>query len=445
MTNAGGEIATLAVLKCSARESIRTLLKSSAFAALFGICALAASPLLAQEKEYFVGGKKVAESVYRAATLTNDSLPLIEANRLEEAKEKLVDALRLAPDFSVARYDLGVVLMKQGDDDAAAIEFAAVISTGAEVPEAWVSLAGLQCNRGRCADALAILDDATRRFPVATWEKTPEYYFNRGLALGRLGRSGEAIEQLKRALSTRLVTGPTLLNLAALYQGTGKLEESIAHYNEYLRQEPQNPDAPVIVDLIKSMEEELRQAKSLPTDAADDYFFAATQGGVRSWPNRSMPIRVFIHSGQHAVGFQPRYVDIVKAAFEEWSAASQGRVRFTFTNNIRDAHMECLWTSDAGQLKDRSEGGEARVYYRDKLGIYDAQIFILTVPIMREGAVTERSIRHIALHEIGHALGLLGHSSAPGDVMYFSMPLADIERELSERDKKTLLRLYGRK
>jgi hypothetical protein len=52
-------------------------------------------------------------------------------------------------------------------------------------------------------------------------------------------------------------------------------------------------------------------------------------------------------------------------------------------------------------------------------------------------------IRWICLHEIGHALGLMGHSTQHNDVMYSSMPLSTNDRSLSERDKNTLKHLYS--
>jgi predicted Zn-dependent protease len=67
------------------------------------------------------------------------------------------------------------------------------------------------------------------------------------------------------------------------------------------------------------------------------------------------------------------------------------------------------------------------------------------VPVSRLAGVTDRSIRFVALHEIGHALGIMGHSNDPRDVMYFAIPTAETDRELSVRDKKTLLRFYGSK
>ncbi|HTM09993.1 MAG TPA: tetratricopeptide repeat protein [Verrucomicrobiae bacterium] len=425
---------------------MKILFRPYALAALI-VFAIAVSSLLAQDREYFVNGQTVPERVYRAATLTNDALGLIKADRLGDAKEKLLEALRLAPEFSAARYNLGVVLTKLGEKDAAAAQFTAVVSAGSEVPEAWVSLAALHYDRQKYDDALALLDDAARRFPVATWDKIPEYYFNRGLALAKVGRTAEAIEAFKLVLSADPERALTWLNLGTLYQESGELEDSIAHYREFLRRAPQGPDAPVVADSIKNIESELRLAKSRPPAEpnAEDYYFSATQGRAKSWPSRSMPLRVYIHGGEGAAGFQARYIDILKTAFDEWSRASEGRVRFHITDRIRDADIECLWTSDPSQLRNRSEGGETRVYFRENSGIYDAQIFILTVPITRSSAVTDSSIHFIALHEIGHALGMMGHSTDPHDVMYFSMSVADKEHRLSARDKKTLLRLYGRK
>ena len=57
---------------------------------------------------------------------------------------------------------------------------------------------------------------------------------------------------------------------------------------------------------------------------------------------------------------------------------------------------------------------------------------------------SKEDIRETALHEIGHALGLAGHSLNPNDVMYFAS--ASIERkisELSSRDKNTIRKLYA--
>lgn len=50
-------------------------------------------------------------------------------------------------------------------------------------------------------------------------------------------------------------------------------------------------------------------------------------------------------------------------------------------------------------------------------------------------------VHRVLLHEMGHALGLGGHSPRPGDIMYPSISQAG--RGLSERDRATLAALYG--
>ncbi|HEX9444969.1 MAG TPA: matrixin family metalloprotease, partial [Candidatus Binatia bacterium] len=110
-----------------------------------------------------------------------------------------------------------------------------------------------------------------------------------------------------------------------------------------------------------------------------------------------------------------------------------------------DAHIDCAWTSDSSRLRNRSEGGETQVYYQEDGSILGAGIVILTVPVSRLSPVTDNLMRLVALHEVGHALGMLGHSANPADVMFFALPLSDDQRELSARDRKTLVRLYSRK
>jgi|SRR5262245_9397020 len=128
---------------------------------------------------------------------------------------------------------------------------------------------------------------------------------------------------------------------------------------------------------------------------------------------------------------------------EKWTNAAGGKINIRYVDQPGDVDIECIWTSNPDQLRNRAEGGEAQVYYQGG-EIRKATITILTVPLNRAGSITDNNIRSVALHEIGHVFGLLGHSPNPQDVMFFSARIRDEKPELSARDRRTLLRLYSR-
>jgi predicted Zn-dependent protease len=51
-------------------------------------------------------------------------------------------------------------------------------------------------------------------------------------------------------------------------------------------------------------------------------------------------------------------------------------------------------------------------------------------------------LKNIATHELGHALGMLGHSPKESDMMY---TVTDEHSRLSQRDINTVTRLYQKK
>jgi tetratricopeptide (TPR) repeat protein len=490
---------------------------------LVAVFTLAVKNTTAQTTTFSINGKPVSERVYRGALLVNEALPLIEANRLGEALQKLTDAVRLAPDFPDVHYNLGVVLLRLGEVEKAGKRFEVVVASGAELPMAWMSLGGIYVKNGKYHEALtvfvdavsrygrqpwqdkpefyhdygvalaklgwpdraieqlkvavgakvelpeawttlgalyqmngkynealAVFTDGLNRFSEKTWQQKPEFYLNYGVTLAKLGQTEKAIEQLKLALRSKTELPEIWMTLGTLHQVSGKLEDSIECYREFIRRFPTHPNLPVITDVIKLIEGELRAAKSKPATAlkendGEDYYSAIARNGAKMWPLKSMPLRVHIQPADGIPGFQPRYNEILKAAFREWSQASQGKVAIQFIDDDSGADIVCSWTSDPSRLRNRSESGETLVHSNAQGLIQRASIVILTVSVIQVRPVNDNLIRSVSLHEVGHALGLTGHSRHPTDVMFFSESLVDDKRELSARDRKTLVRLYSRK
>ena len=57
--------------------------------------------------------------------------------------------------------------------------------------------------------------------------------------------------------------------------------------------------------------------------------------------------------------------------------------------------------------------------------------------------LTDNRMRTVCLHEVGHVLGMGGHTTNPEDIMFYTSSLADVPKHLSARDRATLVRLYS--
>jgi hypothetical protein len=175
---------------------------------------------------------------------------------------------------------------------------------------------------------------------------------------------------------------------------------------------------------------------------AQNYFADATQNGMSRWPKSRIPITIYIDANPNVPDFDSQTPSILKAAFADWQEASKGLVQFKFVTDPDTAQIKCKWTHDASQMISSAEGGHAMVI-PDAQGIVKTDIILLTAPPSGMVKITPNYARRIYLHEIGHSLGILGHSKNPKDVMFSSIPPADLPVDLTERDKNTLVALYS--
>ncbi len=158
--------------------------------------------------------------------------------------------------------------------------------------------------------------------------------------------------------------------------------------------------------------------------------------------NNSKPITYTI-SGDSSVPAE--YYSAIKEAFGNWQAAANGQIIFKETPGIKDTNIVVKIVDDISSngKKDLMVSGKTEpVFENDKLG--KMEVYIEKTD--KKGNFYEPDkIQALALHEIGHALGLGGHSSDSNDVMYYTGDYIDNDtynKDITSRDLNTLNLLY---
>ena len=181
------------------------------------------------------------------------------------------------------------------------------------------------------------------------------------------------------------------------------------------------------------------------------------------WDGGQMPIEVFVEQPvipealQHDVHptRASAFATAVEGALREWERELEGLVRFRLVDDATTAALQVRllgeraptprpdvvilgateallvacrpdgWDPDANRLQVRFGVPELVIYVADEYGL-----------------LTTGQVERVALHEIGHALGMLGHSPMPGDMMFAAYRERSEVRTLSEADVNSFVSLY---
>jgi predicted Zn-dependent protease len=185
-----------------------------------------------------------------------------------------------------------------------------------------------------------------------------------------------------------------------------------------------------------------------PARESDNYLryvaFRMPVGGesiLLRWPDEKMPLKVHLPRPPDGLFEEPEGIfDSVRDGVLEWTdVASPGVPSFVFVENPGEADIPIVWAEEP-----EGDWYIAFCAYEGHAGMKRLDVsHILVTARIAEGRVADlHDIHEVMLHEMGHALGLAGHSPSPDDIMGTGRRPG--VTDLSQRDRNTLKALYAR-
>jgi len=149
------------------------------------------------------------------------------------------------------------------------------------------------------------------------------------------------------------------------------------------------------------------------------------------WADRRAPLTIWVQPQSNIIDFSSAFVTEVHNAFEEWDGLRLP-LRFAFVDDSTEAKVHVTWVDHFSQ----PISGRTRWARDDDWSICDANI-TLAVHHNSGDTLDDEAVRAMALHEIGHLLGL-DHTMDSTSVMAARVRV----RQLSDADRATARLIY---
>lgn len=259
------------------------------------------------------------------------------------------------------------------------------------------------------------------------------------LALMYSGQDQDAREQLNLASKVKPDSAEIFDVLGQCCLSLGRSEEAEQAFSKALCISPNSPAAGQWRAHIANCEKEILDKQSDPmARGITDYLHLTTRNGAVRWSAHSMPLHVYVEplkDSRSGANFE----FYLKQCLQDWSNSSNKRVTFVLTDQPANAQIICHWSESAPGDAQANEGGETKLQFAGNV-LKSVHVTFFTRNA-RGWPVSDVYFRRVALHQIGHALGLKEHSYDCNDVMFFRV--RNVMAGLSERDKNTLTGLYS--
>lgn len=181
----------------------------------------------------------------------------------------------------------------------------------------------------------------------------------------------------------------------------------------------------------------------------NNYIYNAAMGNdIVRWDIHSFPLNVYIEQTSDVPEY---YYAEIKAALNQW-VNKTNFIKFNLTKDKNNAQIVISFKDIDSNVCDKSGNCKYIVAYTEPVISNDQYLqkmnltFYKTNPLKQKFSSNE--IFNTARHEIGHTLGIMGHSDSPADIMYAKADTHNYDymfsstHNITNRDLNTLVLLY---
>ncbi|MDQ5978091.1 MAG: Tetratricopeptide repeat protein [Verrucomicrobiota bacterium] len=179
----------------------------------------------------------VAKYPSSARAQHNLAVELLNRGRAAEAVDHAARSASLSPGYVPAHYTRGLALLELGRADEAAARLQAAVKLGPAHADAHLALGNALVRANRPAEAVASFRTSLELKPAA------DAHHNLALALAALGRSAEAEQELRSAVTADPGLAAARRRLGLMLAQSGRLPEAGEQFRVLAELQPDDPDA----------------------------------------------------------------------------------------------------------------------------------------------------------------------------------------------------------
>ncbi len=257
----------------------------------------------------------------------------------------------------------------------------------------------------------------------------------------QLGRYQTAITFLQESIELGGLHASQCKNMAAVYQRLGQPKKALSWLRLACSVDPTQAADPNVQAAISKLQDPANNPNG--SLAASDYLSSLTSH--KGWRKQAMPLKVYVRKNIQIPNFYEEFAGMIGESFGQWSTATGGAVSYLLMKNPEGANIICDYTDRKELVSSQHElgiDGTAEMLLKSDGEPGSANVVVLVKNSPNEsGFISRPMLMHCCLHEIGHALGMHGHSPNRQDVMF---PAANPTGTgvLSSRDKATMRLMY---